>query len=125
MTETTSHRTPAPVEPATMRAATYHRYGRPEEVVSVSEIPVPHPGPADVLVRVAASSVNALDWHFVTGLPLFARPTLGLRRPRRSVPGADVAGTVVAVGADVTRLRVGDEVFGDVGGGGFAEYVAA
>jgi NADPH:quinone reductase-like Zn-dependent oxidoreductase len=125
MTETHAQQTSAPAVPATMRAATYHRYGRPEEVVSVAEVPVPEPGAADVLVRVAASSVNALDWHFVTGLPMFARPTLGLRRPRRTVPGADVAGTVVAVGADVTRFRVGDEVFGEVGGGGFAEYVAA
>src|SRR5215207_4647605 len=63
----------------TMRAARYHRYGRPEDVVAVEEVPVPEPGPADVLVEVRAASVNALDWHFVTGLPMFARPSQGLR----------------------------------------------
>jgi NADPH:quinone reductase-like Zn-dependent oxidoreductase len=111
--------------PTTMRAATYHRYGAPDQVVTVADVPVPEPGPADVLVRVRAASVNALDWHFVSGLPMFARPSLGLRRPRQSIPGADVAGTVVAAGADVTRFRVGDEVFGQVEGGAFAEYVVA
>src|SRR4029079_11838796 len=111
--------------PTTMRAATYHRYGPPEQVVAVTEVPVPEPGPADVLVRVRAASINALDWHFVTGLPMFARPSLGVRRPRRTIPGADVAGTGLAVGHDVTRFRVGDEVFGEVAGGAFAEYVVA
>jgi NADPH:quinone reductase-like Zn-dependent oxidoreductase len=117
--------TPYEQIPATMRAATYHRYGRPEDVVRVTEIAVPEPGPSDVLVRVRAASVNALDWHFVTGLPMFARPTLGLRRPKHTVPGADVSGLVVAIGDQVSRFAVGDEVFGDIGGGGFAEYVVA
>jgi NADPH:quinone reductase-like Zn-dependent oxidoreductase len=109
----------------TMRAARYHRYGRPEDVVAVEEVPTPEPGPGDVLVEVRAASVNALDWHFVTGLPMFARPTLGLRRPKRQVPGADVAGVVEAVGPAVTRFQPGDRVFGEVSGGGFAEYVVA
>jgi NADPH:quinone reductase-like Zn-dependent oxidoreductase len=123
MTETTnSSVTPAIVLPATMRAATYHRYGPPDQVVTVTDIPIPAPEPAEVLVKVGAASVNALDWHYVTGLPLFARPSLGWRRPSRTIPGADVAGTVVGVGAGVTRFRVGDEVFGQVDGGGFAEY---
>ncbi|GAB3072954.1 NAD(P)-dependent alcohol dehydrogenase [Pedococcus soli] len=111
--------------PTTMRAAVHERYGRPEDVVAVRTVPVPAVGPTDVLVRVAAASVNALDWHYVTGLPMFARPTLGLRRPKRQVPGADVAGVVEAVGADVTRLRPGDRVFGEVSGGAYAEYVVA
>src|SRR6476659_4645867 len=123
-TEPTSTPTPTPATTeaprATMRAATYHRYGRPEDVIAVEEVRVPETGPDDVLVRVAAASVNALDWHLTTGLPLFARLTLGLRRPGRTVPGADVAGEVAAVGAAVTRFRVGDEVFGQVDGGGFA-----
>src|SRR5690349_20670658 len=98
--------------PATMRAATYDRYGPPEQVVRVREVAVPAVGPDEVLIAVRAASINALDWHFTTGLPLFARPALGLRRPHRTVPGADVAGEVVAVGQDVTRLKLGDEVFG-------------
>jgi NADPH:quinone reductase-like Zn-dependent oxidoreductase len=115
----------APVVPVTMRAATSHRYGRPEDVIAVADIPTPEIGPADVLVQVRAASVNAADWHFTTGLPMFARAALGLRRPRRTVVGTDMAGVVVASGAEVTRFRVGDQVFGEVDGGAFAEYVAA
>jgi NADPH:quinone reductase-like Zn-dependent oxidoreductase len=94
-------------------------------VVSVRTVPVPDLGSDDVLVRVGAASVNALDWHFVTGLPMFARPTLGLRRPKRQVPGADVAGVVEAVGSAVSALAVGDRVFGEVSGGAYAEFVVA
>ena len=88
MTETTPISTSQPTDlPTTMRVATYDRYGRPEDVLGVAQAPVPQPGPDDVLVRVAAASVNALDWHFITGLPMFARPVaLGLRRPKRTVP---------------------------------------
>lgn len=125
MTETEPRRDVRPAVPVTMRAAVYDRYGPPEEVVSVRTVPVPAVGAGDVLVRVRASSVNALDWHYTTGLPMFARLTMGLRRPDRSVPGADVSGTVAAVGSDVTRWSVGDEVFGEVDGGGFAEFVTA
>lgn len=119
--------TPArlPVVPLTMRAAVQDRYGPPEDVLQIREVPVPAVRSGEVLVRVVAASVNALDWHYTTGLPMFARATIGLRRPQRKVPGADVAGTVVAVGRDVCRWRAGDEVFGQVEGGGFAEYVAA
>ena len=124
-TAPTHGRAPIPPIPTTMRAAVYERYGSPEEVVSVRTVPVPDLGADDVLVRVGAASVNALDWHFVTGLPMFARPTLGLRRPKRQVPGADVAGVVEAVGANVTSLGVGDRVFGEVSGGAFAEFVVA
>ena len=119
------HPSPAGGIPTTMRAAVHERYGPPEEVVSVRTVPVPDLGADDVLVRVGAASVNALDWHYVTGLPMFARPTLGLRRPKRQTPGADVAGVVEAVGAAVTRFEPGDRVFGEVSGGGFAEFVVA
>ena len=88
-------------------------------------VPVPDVGPDDVLVHVGAASVNALDWHYVTGLPMFARPTLGLRRPKRQVPRGDVAGVVEAVGAAVTRFQPGDRVFGEGSGGAFAEFVVA
>ncbi len=121
---------PATARPAaspqrTMRAAYYERYGKPEDVVQTRTVPVPAVGDDEVLVRVGAASVNALDWHYVTGLPMFARPALGLRRPSRQIPGADVAGVVEEVGASVTTLRVGDRVFGEVNGGAFAEYLAA
>lgn len=114
-----------PSTPTTMRAAFHERYGSPEDVVSVRTVPVPAIGESDVLVRVGAASVNALDWHYVTGLPMFARPSLGLRRPKRQIPGADVAGVVEAVGSRVSTLSPGDRVFGEVSGGAYAEYLVA
>lgn len=111
--------------PETMQAIVQDRYGAPELVLRAAAVPVPAPGPHDVLVKVRASAVNALDWHYTTGLPMFARLTLGLRRPKRRTPGNDFSGTVVTVGADVTEWVPGDEVFGAVEGGCFAEYVAA
>jgi NADPH:quinone reductase-like Zn-dependent oxidoreductase len=114
-----------PALPTTMRAAVHEEYGAPEDVLSVRTVPVPPVGPDDELVRVAAASVNALDWHYVTGLPMFARPTLGLRRPKRQVPGADVAGVVEVVGSAVTTLAPGDRVFGEVSGGAYAEFLVA
>jgi NADPH:quinone reductase-like Zn-dependent oxidoreductase len=108
----------------TMKAQWYERYGRPGEVLEAREIEIPQPGPDEVLVAVKASSAQPLDWHLILGEPRIMRLQLGLS-PRRHVPGGDVAGTVDAVGRDVTRLEVGDEVFGEVDGGGFAEYVIA
>jgi len=113
----------AATTPTTMRAVVADRFGAPEAVLSVRIVPVPVPGEDEVLLRVRSASVNALDWHFTTGTPMIARPSFGIRRPRRTVPGVDVAGTVVAVGPGVTRHRPGDEVYGEVAGGGFAEYV--
>jgi NADPH:quinone reductase-like Zn-dependent oxidoreductase len=112
--------------PATMRAIVQDRYGPPEQVLREQTVPVPHPAAGEVLVRVAACAVNALDWHYTTGLPMFARLSLGLRRPHRRTPGNDIAGTVVEVGPGVTQWRAGDQVFGSLDeGGGFAEYVVA
>ncbi len=120
---------PAPIEsrgtglPPTMRAVVARRYGT-EDVVSIDEMAVPSPGATEVLIRVDASSLNALDWHYLTGTPYLIRPSAGLRRPRRITPGADVCGTVVAVGADVTLHQVGDAVFGECQGGGCGAYLA-
>ncbi len=108
--------------PATMTAATARRYGT-EEVVAIEEIPVPRPADGEVLIDVAASSLNALDWHFVSGTPYFMRLMVGLTRPKRIVPGADVAGTVVAIGSSVDDVAVGDRVFGETEGGGCGDYL--
>jgi NADPH:quinone reductase-like Zn-dependent oxidoreductase len=107
--------------PSTMRVLTARRYGGPE-VLAMEELPVPTPGDGEVLVRVEASSLNALDWHFLTGTPYLMRAMSGLRRPSRFVRGADLAGVVVAVGSGIERLRVGDRVFGEGAGGGCGEY---
>ncbi|NHA66678.1 NAD(P)-dependent alcohol dehydrogenase [Phycicoccus flavus] len=112
---------PVPDPPPTMTAVVTDRYG-PPEVLAVREVPVPAPRPHEVLVAVEASSLNALDWHLLTGTPYLVRPANGLLRPRRRTPGADVAGTVLATGSRVTAWRPGDRVFGEAAGGGCAPY---
>ncbi len=108
----------------TMRALIQTAYGNPEEVMTLQQVETPSPEDGQVLVRVHASSVNALDWHFVSGTPYFLRLVAGLRTPKRRISGADISGTVVVVGKDVKSLKVGDQVFGEIPGGGFAEYAA-
>lgn len=63
-----------------------------------------------------AAAVDRGTWHLMTGLPLVARPAIGLRTPRTPIPGRDVAGTVVSVGAGVTGFAAGDEVVGTADG---------
>ena len=108
-----------------MKAVVYDRYG-PPAVLRVEEVPTPSPAANQVLVQVAATSVNLSDWETLTGSPAYARIG-GLRSPARRVLGSDIAGRVRAVGSDVTRFRVGDEVYGDnlALKGGFAQYAVA
>ncbi len=110
---------------AALRAVVYDRYGTPEGL-RVEEVPVPSPGTKQVLVEVAATSVNLSDWEGLRGAPMYARIG-GVRAPRQKTLGSDIAGRVVAVGSGVTRFRPGDEVYGDNLGlmGGFAEYAVA
>ena len=105
-----------------MKAIVQDRYGSPD-VLELREIDQPVPTDHEVLVRVQASSINALDWHFMRGDPYLARSDMGIGAPKVKVRGRDLAGTVVAVGANITRLRPGDEVFGEADGA-FAEYAA-
>ena len=108
-----------------MKAVVYDRYG-PPDVLRVEEVPVPTPGPNQVLVQIAATSVNLSDWEGLTGSPAYARLG-GLRTPSRRVLGSDIAGRVASVGAGVTRFRPGDDVYGDNLNlmGGFAEFAVA
>jgi NADPH:quinone reductase-like Zn-dependent oxidoreductase len=94
-------------------------YGSPE-VLQLREVGVPEVGDDQVLIRVRAASVNPLDWHTMRGEPYLIRLMEGIRRPKSPVRGADAAGIVEAVGANVTRFRPGDEVFG-TRTGAFAE----
>ena len=107
-----------------MKAVVYERYGGPE-VLRLADVPVPEPSPRQVLVEVVATSVNLSDWELLRGSPAYSRVS-GLRAPKRTILGSDVAGKVAEVGAEVTRFAPGDEVYGDnlVLRGGFAEYVA-
>ncbi|MEV4530736.1 NAD(P)-dependent alcohol dehydrogenase [Streptosporangium sp. NPDC049304] len=106
-----------------MRAIVQDEYG-PPHMLSLGEVPAPTPGADDVLIRVHAAGVDYGVWHIMTGLPLIARPGLGLRRPRNRVPGMDVAGVVESVGADVTAFRPGDEVYGEATGA-YAQFALA
>jgi NADPH:quinone reductase-like Zn-dependent oxidoreductase len=112
----------------TMKAIVQDRYGS-SAALQLRDIAIPAVEDHGVRVRVHASSVNPYDWHYMTGLPLAARLVgrsmgLGFRGPLKAVRGWDVAGTVDAVGKDVTRLHPGDEVYGWCDGA-FAEYVSA
>jgi NADPH:quinone reductase-like Zn-dependent oxidoreductase len=105
-----------------MRAILHQRYGRPD-VLELRDVDKPTIGDEQVLVRVHASSVNPVEWYGVSG-PYFARIGNGMRRPKDQTVGADLAGTVEAVGRDVKEFQPGDEVFG-VSGGSWAEYTIA
>src|SRR3712207_7086154 len=105
--------------PATMAAIVQDAYGSaPEDVLRLTDVPVPGVGRKDVLVRVHAASVDRGTWHLMAGLPYPARLAFGLRRPAFLNPGRTLAGTVRAVGAAVTGFRPGDAVFGIPGGNG-------
>ncbi len=105
-----------------MRASIARTYGT-AEVMTVGEVPVPEPGEEQLLIRVEASSLNALDWHFLTGTPYLVRLIAGLRKPKQVVLGADMAGIVVAKGSKVSGIEIGDRVFGESGTrGGFGPY---
>jgi NADPH:quinone reductase-like Zn-dependent oxidoreductase len=106
-----------------VKAIVCPRYGGPE-VLRLAEVERPVPADTEVLVRVRAASVNPMDVHFMRGKPALARLFLGLRRPKHDRAGVDMAGTVEAVGAGVTRFRPGDAVFGPCRGA-FADYACA
>jgi len=107
-----------------MKAIVQDSYGSPDDVLGLQEIDKPVPKDDEVLVRVCASSVHIGDWILVRGVPYIMRMGTGLRRPKTRVPGTDIAGTVEAVGKDVSQLQPGDDVFGWCKGA-FAEYACA
>lgn len=108
-----------------MKAIVYDEYG-PPDVLEFRDVEVSAPKDNEVLVDVRAASPNPWDWHFMRGEPYVVRLIHGLRKPGpAAVLGSDMAGQVAAVGTKVTRFRPGDEVFGFVGHGAFAEQVTA
>ncbi len=108
-----------------MRAAVYERYGDPD-VLRVEQVARPSPVGNQVLVKIAATSINLSDWECLRGSPFYARIG-GLRSPARHTLGSDIAGWVEAVGPDVVEFGPGDEVYGDNLDlkGGFAEFAIA
>lgn len=106
-----------------MRAVVRRKYGS-EDTLELVEAERPEPDADSVVVRVRAASINPADWYGMNGTPLLGRVAMGIRGPRSDRLGVDYAGTVEAVGTNVTEFRAGDEVFGGRSGA-LAEYVAA
>src|SRR3954447_17024976 len=107
-----------------MKAIVYTEYGSPD-VLHLQEIEKPTPKDDEVLVKIQAASANPADWHTMRGAPFLARLVNGLFKPKHPRLGADLAGKVEAVGKNVTRFKVGDDVFGCMslsGMSSFAEY---
>jgi NADPH:quinone reductase-like Zn-dependent oxidoreductase len=103
-----------------MKAAMVRKYGS----LVVGEVEKPEPAEGEVLVRVHATSLNAVDWYGFSGRPYVGRPLMGLRKPKSSELGGDFAGVVEAIGNGVDGFAPGDEVYGHQSGA-FAEYVVA
>ena len=108
-----------------MKAIVYTKYGSPD-VVQFNDVEKPAPQDGEVLIKIHAASVNAYDWHFLTADIFLVRLMGGgLFKPKDTRLGADIAGRVEAVGKNVQQFQPGDEVFGSIGHGGFAEYACA
>ena len=103
-----------------MKAIVHDKYGSPD-VLELKDIDKPIAGDNEVLVRVRAAGVNIGNWHLLRGVPYAMRPAVGLLKPKRKIPGLDLAGQVEAVGRAVTQFQPGEEVFGWCDGA-FAEY---
>ena len=113
-----------PAQRTTMQAIVQDKYGS-SSVLELRSIDRPEIGVDDVLVRVRAAGVHIGDLHVMTGQPYLMRIVgFGLRAPKARVRGMDVAGTVEAIGSNVTQFRPGDEVYGTCNGA-FAEYASA
>ncbi|MBL8098744.1 MAG: NAD(P)-dependent alcohol dehydrogenase [Anaerolineales bacterium] len=110
-----------------MKAFVYREYGTPD-VLKLEEVQKPSPKDDEILVKVRAVSLNKADAYFLKGEPFMLRFEAGLKRPQRTILGADTSGIVEAVGKDVKQFKVGDDVFADLsvsGWGGLAEYASA
>ena len=108
-----------------MKAIVYTKYGGPE-VLQIKEVEKPFPKDDEVLIKVHAVSINDWDMGLLHG-DFINRMLNGLRKPKRTILGSDIAGRIEAVGKNISKFRIGDEVYGDLSGrwGGFAEYVCA
>jgi len=108
-----------------MKAIVYTKYGGPE-VLQIKEVEKPFPNDDEVLIKVHAVSINDWDMGLLHG-DFINRMLNGLRKPKRTILGSDIAGRIEAVGKNISKFKIGDKVYGDLSGswGGFAEYVCA
>jgi NADPH:quinone reductase-like Zn-dependent oxidoreductase len=107
-----------------MKAIVYRKYGSPD-VLELVETEKPTPRENEVLIKVHAASINSYDWRHIRATPFLVRMGGGFLRPKDPRLGADIAGQVETVGRNVKQFKPGDEVYGDVSVGGYAEYVCA
>jgi len=108
-----------------MKAILLKEYGFPKDL-TIGDVPKPVPDDDEVLVRIQSASINDWDWGLVRGNPFVIRLFFGLKKPKISIPGVDISGSIEAVGSNVNSFKTGDEVYCDLsdsGHGGFAEYV--
>ncbi len=109
-----------------MRAIIYERYGQPEKVMKLAEVPISEPTGSQVRIQIAATTINDYDWSAIRGKPYAYRAFFGLRKPKRKIAGMELAGIVDATGPESKKWKVGDEVYSDIsdfGFGSFAEYI--
>jgi NADPH:quinone reductase-like Zn-dependent oxidoreductase len=104
-----------------MKAIVYNEYGS-HDVLKYQDVDMPTPKDNEVLIKVRAASINSWDWDMIRGKPWIVR-MWGLTKPKYKIPGADVAGVVEAVGNEVTRFKIGDEVFGDLAEVGWVDLL--
>jgi len=110
-----------------MKAIKCESYGPPEKVVRLTEVPIPRPKDHELLIKIHATTVNDYDWSLVRGKPFLYRLMFGLLKPKHGLLGMELSGTVTALGAKVTKFKIGDAVMGDIseyGFGTFAEYIS-
>jgi len=108
-----------------MKAILLKEYGFPKDL-TIGDVPKPVPDDDEVLVKIQSVSINDWDWGLVRGNPFVIRMFFGLKKPKISIPGVDISGSIEAVGSNVNSFKTGDEVYCDLsdsGHGGFAEYV--
>jgi NADPH:quinone reductase-like Zn-dependent oxidoreductase len=116
------HPAPVPADPAQrMKAVVRYQYGSPD-VLQIVEVEKPAPADNEMLIKVHAASINPLEYHFMRGTPYLIHMFAGWRAPKNYRLGVDFAGTIVAVGKNVSRFKVGDDVFGGADGA-LAEYI--
>jgi len=110
-----------------MKAIVYEKYGSPDEL-RLTEVPKPTPADDEALIKVCAVGLNAADWHMLRADPFLVRLSSGFFKPKNTILGGDVAGTVEVAGSAVTQFRPGAAVFAELSFdhmGGLAEYVCA